>query len=257
MRHNSHTLIERWHNISLESSPFVLREDEPEIAGSISQYRSHDEFIASPTFGDRKDTSLHVGLLPVPYIGYLARASVFILLLNPGLSPGDYFAEHQIPGFRAAHIRNLRQENADDAFPFLFLNPRFACHPGFEYWQSKFHNIAQALQGKKGSSYQDALRSLAQNLACLELVPYHSKSFGVGRLVKRLPSTKLMCEYVQDILLPRVQSYDATIVVTRGAQYWNLPKHPNIIVYEGRETRSAHLTLKSRGGKAIAEQLGL
>jgi hypothetical protein len=257
MRHNSHTLIERWGACHLASPPFILPEDQPVLTSNVSQYRSYDEFIRSPTFGDKQDTSLHLGLIPLPYIGCLHKASVFILMLNPGLSPGDYFAEESVPGFGAAKIRNLRQNNDQDEFPFLGLNPRFAWHPGFEYWQSKFHDIAQAIVNKEGITYWDALKHLAQEVACLELMPYHSKSFRAGSLLKRLPSTRLVLEYVHEVLVSRAHSDDATLIVTRGARHWNISEHRNIIVYEGSETRSAHLTLRSRGGDAIARRLGL
>ena len=134
--------------------PAMPNPDEPVIADRITLYRSFDEFIASPTFGQRRDTSLHVGLLPIPFIGALGEASVFILMLNPGLAPGDYFAE-RIPEFRTAHLRNLRQENSHEEFPFFFLAPRFAWHPGFTYWQGKMHDIALALVKKEQISYQE------------------------------------------------------------------------------------------------------
>jgi hypothetical protein len=178
-------------------------------------------------------------------------------MLNPGLSPGDYFAEYEVTQFREAHIRNLLQENTNDEFPFLFLDPRFAWHPGFEYWQRKLDDIAQALADQERVSYQKALRHLAQNVACLELMPYHSKSFGAGQLLKQLPSVKAMREYVTDVLSPKAKNNEVTIVATRGVQYWDLSQHENIVVFRGHEPRAAHLNLKSRGGKAIANQLGL
>ncbi|HHT9109215.1 MAG TPA: hypothetical protein ACFYEF_12645 [Candidatus Wunengus sp. YC63] len=41
-----------------------------------SVYHSFSEYISSSTFGQRNDTSLHVGLLPIPYIDNLEKASV-------------------------------------------------------------------------------------------------------------------------------------------------------------------------------------
>ena len=73
------------------------------------------------------------GLLPMPFAGNFEKASIFVIMLNSGLSAGDYFAEQYRPEFWNAHIRNLRQENANDEFPLIFLNPQFAWHPGFEY----------------------------------------------------------------------------------------------------------------------------
>lgn len=258
MSYAHHRLIQLWQKCPLNTPPFILPEDRAEIQNwNLSEYHSFDKYISSPTFGQRKDTSLHVGLLPIPYVGNLQKATVFILLLNPGLSPGDYFAEHKDEQFRESHIRNLRQENINDEFPFFFLDPRFAWHPGFEYWQGKFDNIAQALAEKEKITYREALRRLAQNVACLELMPYHSKSFGSGLLLKQLPSARVMCEYVHDILIPKARSNDAVVVATRSVQNWNLPKQKNIVLYKSGETRSAHLTLKSSGGKAIAKNLGL
>jgi hypothetical protein len=258
MAYAHHRLIELWQKCPLDTPPFVLADDRAEIPSkTFSTYPSLDDYISSPTFGQKNDTSLHVGLLPVPYVGNLQKASVFILMLNPGISPGDYFAEQKVEQFRETYVRNLRQENTNDDFPFLFLDPRFAWHPGFEYWQGKFDNIAQELANKKKIPYGEALKLLAHNLACLELIPYHSKSFGASSLLKRLPSARAMLEYVHEILIPKAQSNDAIIIATRSGQNWNLPKHKNIVVYEGGETRSAHLTLKSRGGKVIAKHLGL
>lgn len=258
MAYTHHRLIQLWQKCPLDAPPFILPEDISEIQSqALSTYHSFDEYVAGPTFGKRNDTSLHVGLLPIPYIGNLQKATVFILMLNPGLSPGDYFAEHTSDQFRKAHVRNLRQKSGNDEFPFFALNPSFAWHPGFEYWKSKFDNIAQVLAKKEKVAYREALKRLAQNVVCLELMPYHSKSFGAGSLLKRLPSARVMLDYVNDILIPKVQSNDVTIVVTRSVRNWDLQKHKNIVVYEGGETRSAHLTLKSRGGKAIAKHLGL
>ncbi len=255
-----HQLIQLWQKCSLDTPPFILPEDIAIIPSqNLSEYDSFDEYISIPTFGQKKDTSLHVCLLPIPYVGNLQNASVFILMLNPGLSPSDYFAEHAVEQYREAHVRNLRQENIKDEFPFFILDPRFAGHPGFEYWQGKFDNIAQALAEKKKITYREALRHLAQNVACLELMPYHSKSFGSGSLLKQLPSASVMCKYVKEILVPKARSNKAIIVVTRGVRNWDLSKdeHENIVVYKGGEPRAAHLTLKSRGGKAIATRLGL
>jgi hypothetical protein len=59
------------------------------------------------------------------------------------------------------------------------------------------------------------------------------------------------------VLVPKAVDDKAVIIVTRQVKMWNLPEHRNIVIYEGGETRSAHLTLTSRGGQAIAKHLGL
>ncbi len=224
---------------------------------SLNEFHSLGEYVSSPVFGIRDDTSLHVGLLPMPYVGNLQDATVYILMLNPGLAPGDYFAEYEVRQFREAHIRNLRQEFTAGDSPFLFLDPRFAWHPGFTYWHSKFASIAQALAARKRITHAEALKHIAGCVASLELIPYHSKNFGAGPLLKHLPSARMMRNYVHEVLVPRAESNEITVIATRGVRNWGLTPSANILLYEGSETRSAHLTLGSRGGKRIAERLGL
>lgn len=259
---DEHQLVTKWRQCPTDASPYLFPGDDFLMEGPtkdrfVSLYDSFDEFADSEDFGLRRNPRLHLGLLPIPYIGHLRKAIIFVLMLNPGLAPGDYFAEQSVEKYRGALIRSLRQENSDDEYPFFFLDPQFAWHPGFEYWEGKFHSITRALATREGTTYQTALSFLAKNLACLELMPYHSKSFRAHSLLGRLHSTRAMIDYVQTVLVPRAQSGKALIVVARDASFWELPEHDNIVVYEGYEARSAHLTFNSRGGRAIARRFGL
>ena len=253
-----HSLIESWRKCNLQSAPYLFPDDEGHFEGFSNSkiYHSFDEYVTNPEFGV-PDINLHLGLLPVPFVGNLEKASIFILMLNPGLSAGDYFAEQKVTEFRSAQIRSLRQENTDDEFPFIFLNPDFAWHPGFEYWQKKFHNIIDEIRKQSKVSYQKAMSILSKRVACLELMPYHSKSFGTGSLLNKLPSVELMRNYVRDVVIPKATADKAIIIATRQVKMWQLPIHKNIVMYEGGETRSAHLTISSRGGQAIAKNIGL
>lgn len=253
-----HNLIESWRRCNLEAPPYLFPDDEKHLSDfpDSKTYHSFNEYVVSSEFG-LSDINLHLGLLPIPFAGNLEKASIFILMLNPGLSAGDYFAEQQVAEFRNAHIRSLRQENSDDEFPFIFLNPDFAWHPGFGYWQKKFHNIVDETRKQFKVTYQEAMSLLSKRLACLELMPYHSKSFGTGSLLNKLSSVKVMRNYVQDVVIPKAKMDKAIIIAARQVKMWQLPEHKNIIMYEGGETRSAHLTISSRGGQAIAQNLGL
>ena len=66
-----------------------------------------------------------------------------------------------------------------------------------------------------------------------------------------------MIEFVHAVLVPRAKRDEALIIVARGVKQWKLPDHDNIIKYERNEGRSAHLTLESEAGKAIARRLPL
>ncbi|HJW87089.1 MAG: hypothetical protein HW390_894 [Candidatus Brocadiaceae bacterium] len=252
-----HNLVSGWRNCNLESPPYLFPDDVSYItSGNFKVFQSFDEYVSSKEFGLSSDINMHTGLLPIPFVGNLEKATIFVLMLNPGLSAGDYFAEQQ-PEFRNSQIQNLRQENENVEYPFIFLNPQFAWHPGFVYWHKKFNDVIENLAKQLGTTYQEAMSILAKNLACLELLPYHSKSFGSGSSLKVLPSVKAMQNFVYEVLIPKAKDGKVTIIATRGVKNWQLPKHENIIIYEGNETRSAHLSLTSRGGMAIANHLSL
>jgi len=180
-------------------------------------------------------------------------------MLNPGLSHADYYAEYNVVAFREALVRNLRQENINSQSSSVFLDPQFAWHSGFGYWERKLQDIANTLRQRLRITYQQALSQLREKVACLELFPYHSRKFGASALLDDLPSVQTMIAYVHEVVVPKAQGREATVVVTRGVKHWKLPNrgHKNIILYEGAATRAAHLTLDSEGGEAIAKQLGL
>src|SRR5262249_15624444 len=142
-------------------------------------FRTLADYTASEAFADPDDASLHLGLIPVPSFGPLNSARVFILMLNPGLHPGDYFAEAESQACREALIANLERESA-----FLWLNPSFAWHPGFQYWHGKFRGIVAELASTWTVPYQEALNRVARRIAVLQLLPYHSPHF-------RLPDSTL------------------------------------------------------------------
>jgi hypothetical protein len=201
-------------------------------------------------FTAQTDRSLHLGLCPVPFVGSPLKATVFILMLNPGLSPGDYFAEEE-DDFRTALQTNLKGES-----DFLFLDPRFAWHPGFYYWHGKLASVVRRVATERGISYRAALGRAAAQICVLQLVPYHSNAFGLSdRVVRQMRSPGLAKRFVHDQVLPRALRGEATVIVTRKVQHWGLESDSGAVLYEGNETRAAHLTEDSRGGRRILEFL--
>lgn len=259
----NHKLIAGWREVSFNSAPYFFPGDEFLEDSRCGQHvvviRSFKEFINSKYFGSREDRTLHLGRLPVPHIGYLDNASIFILMLNPGLGPHDYyFEEKNIENYKSTLVRNIRQENQNDEYPFMFLDPKYVVHGGFVYWESKLRDIAVALQRKNNIDYKGALKILAKKIACIEYMPYSSYSFGIpNNIMNQLASSKATLDYVRNILVERAKKGKALIIVTRQVRRWNLPHNRNIIEYDGPEARSAHLTIGSKGGNAIAERLGL
>lgn len=250
-------LINFWQKQNYNHAPFSANEDRAFISKDIqSVFTSYTDYVIDEKFGKTQDSSLHLGLLPVPYTGNLKKPNIFILMLNPGLSATDYFGEYNQPEYRRAHLANLDQ-NLKSEFPFHFLNPEFAWHEGFQYWHGKLKHIAQVISEKKKISYINSLKLLSQNISCLELMPYHSRVFRANSLLDDLPSVKVMLSFVKNYLLIKAQEGNATIVVTRKAKIWGLSESKNVIIYNKSEARSAHLTPTSKGGMSILEHLGI
>ena len=140
----------------------------------------------------------------------------------------------------------------------ISLNPQFAWTGGYRYWSTKLDKVLKVACKHRGFSWIDALRFVSRNLACVELYPYHSRSFNLPTSIKNsLLSAKLAKAYVHDVLVPKARSGAATIIVTRKGNEWGLPRHRNIVVYNSSESRAAHLTLNTSGGRKIAEFLKL
>lgn len=255
------TLLTEWAKWSPGALPHTLPVDAPLLLSGRSGLatvvrRSWEEAHAADDFCAPGDTRLHLGLIPQPFFGDLERASVFLLLLNPGLGPDDYFGEYQVPGFRDSLLANLRQDFSGRALPFQFLDPQFAWHGGFDWWHSKLAQVIQELAKTWRIPFSAARAQLARSIASIELFPYHSASFHDAEgWLQSLPSVQLARRYVHDVLLPRVRSKEAIVIVTRKARIWDLPEEDGVIVYTGGEARGAHLTPESPGGRGILAHL--
>ena len=215
-----------------------------------------ESFIAVSRFDDWR---MHLRLLPQPYGGDLRKAEIFILLLNPGLGYTDYWGESRMESFRKRLESNLRQDLEGIEFPFLWLDPELCWHGGFVWWEKKLREVINVIARERfNGRYIDALRDVSKKLASLELLPYHSFSFGAHRLIDELPSVKVIREFVRGKLVQEAKSGKKTLIVTRQQNAWNLPtREKNIIIYTGGHTRGASLGTNSEGGKAILRHYGI
>jgi len=236
-------LVAFWRRLDLSDGPYVHPDDRPFFA----RYRPHDlshppldaaSYAHDTVAQDPKFT--HLSLLPVPYLGNLRRADIFILMLNPGFSQIEYQVESNDDVITALR-RNLAQDVEKDDYPLWYLNPQFKHHPGHRYWASHLKGV--------GSH-----RELSNRIAVVERFPYHSKEFGHTAVVRKLPSSITAKRFVREIVLPRVIRQEALLIVARGASAFGFSQHdkaPNLIVYGPGETAGAWLTDRSRGGVAI------
>ena len=259
-------LVEFWRKFVPEKAPFFHPDDREVLDNNgclpnETEPIDHESYLASTRFGEPNDTRFHLSLLPVPYVGDVVNAEITVLLLNPGFQHSEYWAETAVPAFRDRLLRNIRQDFLPGESPFFCLDPQFCWYSGFHWWEKKLRSVIRLIaQEKFEGSYREAMKDLSHRLACIELIPYHSSSFGDHKLIGHLPSACLATKFVCDYLLRSHDKPSKTVVVTRQVKAWSLDKFkndPNLIIYERGHTLGASLGPKSLGGKAILRRYGI
>lgn len=249
----------------LRKPPFIHPEDLPALQKHDAELLTEpalnfSQFLASKRFGDFGDPRFHFSLLPIPYLGDLNRADIFILQLNPGFNLINYYAEWNVPAFRPRVERSVRQELDGVEFPFYSLDPELCWYSGFRWWEGKLRDIASIIANRKYKGrYLDALRELSQRIAVIELVPYHSIAFKEHRLVRVLPSTAQARDLARLDLVKRAFSGRVLVIPMRKVAAWGLPatKCPSVVPYATAQSRSASLSSRSPGGQAILKRFGI
>ncbi len=239
-------LIKFWQDFKIEQ-PYVHPNDK-EIIDLDNNYitvNSYDDYINNSGFGS-DETKFHLNLIPIPYIGNIEKAKIYILMLNPGFGILDYYAESKDVELKSTLINNLRQENLARDYPFIFLNPKFLWHGGGQYWEKKFKELIKEVKDDNNYSYAQTLSFIAKRVAVLQLVPYHSrKSKQSDKLYTELKSSIQMRKFVQKL----AKQGEKYIICMRGKNYWNLEEDDNVIVYSGNQSTAAHLSSKTLGMK--------
>jgi hypothetical protein len=200
----------------------VLEADEAVIRGMKAEsavvYRDWRTYTEAHCFARSDGKEFHLGLMPMPYLGNLREARVFLLSLNPGIGAHDYFGEHQVKEYAMELRRNLRQEE-DARFPFLL--PAHSWHGGAAYWSPRLRGILNAVSEISKLSLADATAHCARRIAVLELVPYHSTTFEMtAAQVNKLESARLARAFVFGELLPRQSRGECKVIVLRARQHW-------------------------------------
>ena len=202
---------------------------------------------------DRK--KLHLNRIPVPYVGDVSKASIFILTLNPGHELADYYFEFEDDAYRQALVNNLKQENLDPKFPFFYLNPRFSTTGGYSYWFPKFKEVIMRLMVKCEITFDEAHSKLAQKIAVIQIVPY--TSVDSSSLPDKLCSTRLAMQYVENHVRPKVCTDEAIVIVLRQHKRWNKVLEPLLGpkegIFDSDNPRNANLPEEAK--KAIVKML--
>lgn len=171
-------------------------------------------FLSGEEMEEGKITDLHPYLPVNPYSGDLIRAKVIFLLLNPGVSPINYFQNES--------VFKTRREQYDYLLDAELRYPGREWSMGFKYAIKILKPILQyARQNEINET--DALCSIRKNVAVLQLSPYPSIEFNSSTAHFQ---TSRLAKRALEILLNDENKH---VICLRGYNYWSKDLTPNKI----------------------------
>ncbi len=230
-------LIKFWRELDIKQKTFEHLDDDIDLNKKYKNIYCYDDYIKNnlESRGNKskgEESKFHLNLIPIPYIGNIKEAKIYILMLNPGFRILDYYAESNDKELKKSLINNLRQENFDPEYPFIFLNPKFLWHGGGQYYENRFKEL---IKEAKGEQYSQKLSRVAKKVAVLQLVPYHSKA---DPKMKHLESSRKIKNFVKNELLAKAGN-EICIISVRSRKCWGLDGG---VIYSDQPTRSAHIS---------------
>ncbi|WP_279482267.1 DUF6508 domain-containing protein [Aureimonas sp. SK2] len=197
----------------------------------------------------RERSRLQASLVPQPFVGDLRRADIVLCLLNPGLDPGNWLDEGDRTVTRALKLAGLRQSPL--ASPFWSIDPEIANAGAFRWWWPKFAALADGLVAD-GWTFDEAMSSLAQRVACVEIVAYHSRTSSpiTADLIAALPSSQLAIEFVRERAAEGAQ-----VVLFRSHAGWGLADDGDRIRLVTDSMRSINVGPDTQAGRIIRRRM--
>ena len=184
----------------------------------------------------------HVDLTPVPYMGNLRSADIFLLMRNPVLGYADYGTD-SCPAFQKALKANICQSKQNGSC--LALNPEFWWSSWFLYYEHLLHGAICEYSSQTGKTYLEALKILADRMAILELSPYYSTDSNWLRdKAKELESTRRVKSAADD-LKQKAKGGRALVIVRWKPAMWGFEsadetEHPSNICFVSSRNGLGH-----------------
>lgn len=249
--------IQYWHELDFNKSPYIHPQDRDWLLQEKHGSKINMTVPSTPEqwVEEARGNKVQFGLLPMPYCGDLRNADIIICLLNPGLSPADFYAEKQ-EFFHDRLVKNIKQDAVSVAqYPFMFLDPHWCWTAGYHWWSRKLDGTIAEVANVLKYDWLEASQKLSTRMAVIELFPYHSRIFSLGAAHKKMPSCIAAKKYVHSL----INDSNKTVIVMRQTKAWGLgelaDRNCELIIYKDGEERGAHLSPNSKGGKAILMSL--
>ena len=221
-------LIEHWRGFDLARSPYVHRKDIAALKGVHG---------------------LSLDALPYPFVGDVAGADIWFLMLNSNVGDSDKQDERE-PYFADQLQRNLRQNwNAGD-HPFFSLDPRLKRTGTFQYYNGRccFGVLIDELSRRTRITSDQARRIVSRRVAVVQYYPYRSRGqFPSGDFADRTPSTLFAKDAVHEAV-----NAGKLVIIPRSAPKWGFEygilQPDRLITHRSDQARSPSVKPKSSGG---------
>lgn len=205
-------------------------------------------------------TSIHTYLLPQPFIGDIKRAKIIICSLNPGFSNEDCYIEDKVlsqkymyPDYTEELLNQLNPK--DENKTMFWLTEKDEKSGGSRWWRHKLDQndksvslvaaIAKEYYNEYNSDNKERVFEwLSENMAAIELFPYHSKKFSKS-LLNKCESSKCIKNYVHECLIPAANEGNRLICFTRSLKDWGVENHngKNVILNSSVQNITFNTTL--------------
>jgi len=201
-------------------------------AGHSSLRAAEEIFMAGGPFGCNPPEAcggevcgqygFHPGLMPVPFVGDLERARVYLLMLNPSFKPEYYLDEYKYHQNIADNLAHTGEQS--------FWPVRDDDGTDFEkYWR----RVLRPVYNEIGS-----WDPIEKNFAMLNLVPYRSRHFKCEGMFGA-ESCKRMLAFAESDLATRKGTL---VIVARRPRVWRVDPHDCCLIrFSGVQCRGIQL----------------
>ena len=182
---------------------------------------------------------IFINLLPIPFLGDVVNAKVYILMGNPGFHSSAYIDEVE----NEDYVKLIKKNLLLSSDSFICLKDEAKETGGYKYWSQKgrIPKISQALDNINNKSSAENYKFVRDSVCIVESIAYHSCAKPNNELYK-LPSSKLTKRLVNEYIQNRVYEKKAMCFVWRSASFWKMKEHLNILIRNPKEARLSNFT---------------
>jgi hypothetical protein len=166
--------------------------------------------------GTKFELRVEKGMLPEPYQGHVDSAKVIFLMLNPCFDETDkkFYANKEYYD----EVLDTINQDLDKEYQFSILHPKWSTSPASRYWRRQMGKYAEAISSIKGISFEAGMKVVANNIATVELFPYHSKNWTSTKSLMQIQSVK----YSRYLAKKAIIDTNKIVVCTRAIREWSM-----------------------------------